>query len=81
MPCQAVEFVRRAAELPEDTLPVYGSERTVKIQRSMVRRRCRVRYGGPVARVLVEETMRIEAASKHSPADLINVTLQKLVEA
>ncbi|MEU7377571.1 Tn3 family transposase [Streptomyces albidoflavus] len=81
VPAQVVEFVRRAAEFPEDTLPVYGSERTAKSQRSMVRQRCQVRYDGPAARALAEETMRVEAASKNNPADLINIALEKLVEA
>ncbi|MFD8937871.1 DUF4158 domain-containing protein [Streptomyces sp. NPDC059578] len=80
VPEQVVEFVRRAAALPEDTLPVYGSERTAKSQRSMVRQRCGMRYDGPGARALAEETMRIEAASKNNPADLINIALEKLVE-
>ncbi|MFB7512990.1 Tn3 family transposase [Streptomyces sp. NPDC056144] len=81
VPDQVMEFVRRAAELPEDTLPVYGSERTAKSQRSMVRQRCGMRYDGPAARALAEETMRIGAASKNNPADLINIALEKLVEA
>ncbi|MFJ4897005.1 MULTISPECIES: DUF4158 domain-containing protein [unclassified Streptomyces] len=81
VPDQVVEFVRRAAELPENTLPVYGSERTAKSQRSMVRQRCGMRYDGPGARVLAEETMRVEAASRNNPADLINIALEKLVEA
>ncbi|MGW1991352.1 Tn3 family transposase [Embleya sp. NPDC001921] len=81
VPEQVVEFVRRAVELPAHTLPVYGSERTAKGQRSMVRRRCGTRYDGSAARALAEEAMRIEAASKNNPADLINVALEKLVEA
>ncbi|MFD4831701.1 DUF4158 domain-containing protein [Streptomyces uncialis] len=60
VPEQVVEFVRRAAALPEDTLPVYGSERTAKSQR------CGMRYDGPGARAPAEETMRIEAASKNN---------------
>ncbi|WP_331720547.1 Tn3 family transposase (plasmid) [Streptomyces sp. NBC_00161] len=81
VPEQVVEFVRRAAELPESTLPVYGSERTAKSQRSMVRQRCGMRYDGPGARALAEGAMRIEAASRNNPADLINIALEKLVEA
>ncbi|MGP3684602.1 DUF4158 domain-containing protein [Streptomyces sp. IBSNAI002] len=60
---------------------MYGSERMAESQRSMVRQRCGMRYDGQAARALVEETMRIEAASKNSPADLINIALEKLVEA
>ncbi|MFH8574063.1 DUF4158 domain-containing protein [Streptomyces sp. NPDC017993] len=33
VPDQVVEFARRTAELPEPTLPVYGSERTAKSHR------------------------------------------------
>ncbi|WP_371640679.1 hypothetical protein [Streptomyces virginiae] len=40
-----------------------------------------MRYDGPAARKVAEETMRIEAASKNNPADLINIALEKLVEA
>jgi hypothetical protein len=78
---QVVEFVRRAVELPESTLPVYASGRTAERYRLWVRERCGVRYDGPAARKLAEETMRIEAASKNNPADLINIALEKLVEA
>jgi hypothetical protein len=81
VPDQVVEFVRRAVELPEGTVPVCGSERTAKSHWSMVRERCGVRYDGLAARRLAEETMRVEAASKNNPADLINIALEKLVEA
>ncbi|MFI6597263.1 DUF4158 domain-containing protein [Nonomuraea sp. NPDC050536] len=81
VPDQVVEFVRRAVELAESTLPVYASGRTAERYRSWVRERCQVRYDGPAARALAEETMRVEAASKNNPADLINIALEKLVEA
>ncbi|MFB7499329.1 DUF4158 domain-containing protein [Streptomyces sp. NPDC056161] len=81
VPDQVVEFVRRAVELPESTLPVYASGRTAERYRPWVRERCGVRCGGPAARTLAEETMRAEAASENNPADLINIALEKLVEA
>jgi hypothetical protein len=81
IPDQVIEFVRRATDLPEDTLPAYASGRTAERHRSWVRERCGMRYDGPAARMLAEETMRIEAASKNNPADLINIALEKLVEA
>ncbi|MFF5143071.1 DUF4158 domain-containing protein [Streptomyces sp. NPDC013157] len=81
VPDQVVEFVRRAVELPESTLSVYASGRTAERYRSWVRERCGVRYDGQAARRLAEETMRVAAASKNNPADLINVALEKLVEA
>jgi len=81
VPEQVVEFVRRAVELPESTLPVYASGRTAERYRSWVRERCGVRYDGQAARGLAEETMRVAAGSKNNPADLINIALEKLVEA
>jgi TnpA family transposase len=81
VPDQVVEFVCRAVELSDTIVPVHGSQRTAKSHRSMVRERCGVRYDGSAARKLAEETMRIEAASKNNPADLINIALEKLVEA
>ncbi|MGW2772012.1 DUF4158 domain-containing protein [Streptomyces olivaceoviridis] len=47
VPAQVVEFVRRAVELPESTLPVYASGRTAERYRSWVHERCQVRYDGP----------------------------------
>jgi hypothetical protein len=76
-----VDFVRRAAGLPEGTLPVYASKRTAEQHRTWVRRRAGVRYDGKRARELARETIRVEAESKNNPADLINVALEKLVEA
>lgn len=76
-----MEFVRRAVGLPESTLPVYVSGRTAERYRSWVRERCGVRYDGPAARELAEEAMRLAAAAKNHPADLINIALEKLVEA
>ncbi|KAA6223595.1 DUF4158 domain-containing protein [Streptomyces albofaciens JCM 4342] len=81
VPEQVVEFVRRAVGLPENTLPVYASGRTAERYRSWVRERCGVRYDGPAARKLAEEAMRCAAAAKNNPADLINIALEKLVEA
>ena len=40
-----------------------------------------MRYDGKRARELARETIRAEATSKNNPADLINVALEKLVEA
>jgi hypothetical protein len=40
-----------------------------------------VRYDGKRTRELARETIRAEAQSKNNPADLINVALEKLVEA
>ncbi|WAX81997.1 DUF4158 domain-containing protein [Streptomyces sp. KMM 9044] len=69
-------------ELPESTLPVCASGRTAERHRSWVRERCGVRYDGQAARLLAGDTMRVAAASsKNNPADLIDIALEKLVEA
>ncbi|MGW7824665.1 DUF4158 domain-containing protein [Streptomyces puniciscabiei] len=81
VPEQVVEFVRRAVELPEGTLPVYRAERTAKHHRGLVRKRVGVAYDQAAARRIAEQAIRKEAAAKNRPADLINVALEKVVEA
>ncbi|MFH9981131.1 DUF4158 domain-containing protein [Streptomyces sp. NPDC017179] len=78
---QVVEFVRRQVELPEGTLPVYRAERTAKHHRGLVRKRVGVAYDQAAARRIAEQSMRKEAAAKNRPADLINIALEKVVEA
>nr|WP_236711054.1 DUF4158 domain-containing protein [Streptomyces sp. 150FB] len=44
VPEMVVDFVRRAVELPEGTLPVYRAERTAKHHRGLVRKQVGVTY-------------------------------------
>ncbi|MBT2478110.1 Tn3 family transposase [Streptomyces sp. ISL-94] len=81
VPVMVVDFVRRAVELPEDTLPVYRAERTAKHHRGLVRKQVGVTYDQARARGIVEQSIRKEAAAKNRPADLINIALEKVVEA
>jgi TnpA family transposase len=81
VPVMVVDFVRRAVELPEGTLPVYRAERTAKHHRGLVRKRVGVTYDQARARGIVEQSIRKEAAAKNRPADLINIALEKVVEA
>jgi Domain of unknown function (DUF4158) len=81
VPEMVVDFVRRAAELPEGTLPVYRAERTAKHHRGLVRKRVGVTYDQAKARGIVEQSIRKEAEAKNRPADLINIALEKVVEA
>ncbi|WP_405984248.1 DUF4158 domain-containing protein [Streptomyces sp. NBC_00872] len=76
-----MDFVRRAVELPERTLPVYRAERTAKHHRGLVRKQADVTYDQAKARQFVEQSIRKEAAAKNRPADLINIALEKVVEA
>ncbi|XNR95421.1 DUF4158 domain-containing protein [Streptomyces sp. R-74717] len=81
VPETVVDFVRRAVELPECTLPVYRAERTAKHHRGPVRKRVGVKYDQAKARGIAEQSIRKEAAAKNRPADLINIGLEKVVEA
>lgn len=81
VPEMVVDFVRRAVELPESTLPVYRAERTAKHHRGLVRKQAGVTYDQAKARGIVEQSIRKEAAAKNRPADLINIALEKVVEA
>jgi len=76
-----VDFVRRAVELPEGTLPVYRAERTAKHHRGLVRKQAGVTYDQAKARGTASSRSAREAAAKNRPADLINIALEKVVEA
>ncbi|TLS41374.1 DUF4158 domain-containing protein [Streptomyces montanus] len=80
-PEMAVDFVRRAVELPEGTKPLWAIGRTAERQRTEVRRRVAATYDQAGARRFAEASIRKEATAKNRPADLINVALEKVVEA
>ncbi|GLW19943.1 hypothetical protein Stsp01_66860 [Streptomyces sp. NBRC 13847] len=80
-PEAVVDFVRRAVELPEGAVPLWGTDRTAERQRTEVRRRVGVTYKQAEARRIAEVAIRKEAAAKNRPADLINIALEKVVEA
>lgn len=80
-PEMVVDFVRRAVELPEGTLPLYETDRTAERQRTDVRQRVGTKYQQSQARLIAEAASRREAASKNRPADLINIALEKVVAA
>ncbi|MFC9759768.1 hypothetical protein [Streptomyces sp. NPDC056921] len=58
VPEQVVEFVRRAVELPEGTLPVCRAEGTAKHHRGLVRKRVGVAYDQSDARRIAEQPIR-----------------------
>ncbi|MEU5525179.1 DUF4158 domain-containing protein [Streptomyces sp. NPDC047860] len=80
-PEMVVDFVRRAVELPEGTKPLWATGRTAERQRTEVRRRVGATYDQAEARRITEASIRKEAAAKNRPADLINIALEKVVEA
>ena len=76
-----VDFVCRGLELPADTVPVYGTDRSERAHKALIRERVGVRNDQKHARAVAEEAMRAEAAVKNNPPDLINVALEKLTES
>ncbi|MFJ9683683.1 DUF4158 domain-containing protein [Streptomyces sp. NPDC101194] len=80
IPDTIVAFVRRAVGLPEGTVP-RAANRTAERQRTAVRQRTGLSYDKAKARKIAEAVMRSEAVSKNRPADLINIALEKVVEA
>ncbi|WP_329168821.1 DUF4158 domain-containing protein [Streptomyces sp. NBC_01267] len=80
-PEMVVDFARRAVELPEGTTLLWATGRTAERQRTKVRRRVGATYDQARAREIAEESIRKEAAAKNRPADLINIALEKVVEA
>ncbi|WP_314250103.1 hypothetical protein [Streptomyces sp. DSM 40907] len=58
-----------------------GRRATAERQRTEVFRREGATYDQARARRIVEESVRREAAAKNRPADLINIALEKVVEA
>ncbi|MFF2518906.1 DUF4158 domain-containing protein [Streptomyces sp. NPDC058086] len=81
VPEMVVDFVRRAVELPDGTLPLYQAVKTAKNHRGLVRQRVGVVYDQAEARRIAEASIRSEAAAKNRPADLINIALEKVVGA
>ncbi|WP_171076225.1 Tn3 family transposase [Streptomyces sp. YIM 121038] len=81
VPAMVVDFVRRTLELPDGTLPVYRAAKTAKNHRGLVRKRVGTAYDQARARGISEAAIRKEAAAKNRPADLINIALEKVVEA
>ena len=73
--------VRRCLGLHPETVPDHGAARTAKWHRKQVRVRQGVTYDQRRARALAAAEIRAAALVKNHPPDLINVALERLVEA
>ncbi|MFF4829502.1 DUF4158 domain-containing protein [Streptomyces sp. NPDC001312] len=80
VPEQVVEFVRRTVELPA-RCRCTGRTEPPSTNRGLVRKRVGVAYDQAEARRVAKQAIRKEAAAKNRPADLINIALEKVVEA
>ena len=81
IPEVVVDHVRRCLELGADVVPDHGAARTAKLHRKQVRARQGVKYDKVRARAIAAAAIRKTAEKKNHPPDLINIALEKLVEA
>ncbi|MEV0046908.1 Tn3 family transposase [Nocardia rhamnosiphila] len=81
IPGVVVDHVRRCLGLGAEVEPDHGAARTAKLHRKQVRARQGVRYDQRRARVIAAAAIRTAAQAKNHPPDLINVALERLLEA
>ena len=81
VPEAVVDHVRRCLELNEATALGYLSPRTAESHRRLIRQRVNVAYKPGKARKLAEKAIRQAALVKNHPPDLINVALERLIQA
>ena len=81
IPDVVVDHVRRCLGLGPDVDPDHGAARTARLRRKQVRARQGVKYDMRRARAIAAAEIRKAAQVKNHPPDLINVALEKLLEA
>ena len=81
IPQAVTDHVRHCLGLAPETEPGHGAARTAKWHRGQVRKRQGVTYDMGRARVLAEPAIREAAQVRNHPPDLINVALERIVEA
>jgi TnpA family transposase len=81
IPEVVVDHVRRCLGLPEDIDPDHGASRTAKWHRAQIRARQGVIYDKQRALALAADAIAEAAQAKNHPPDLINVALERLIEA
>ena len=81
IPEAVTDHVRRCLGLGPEVGPDHGAARTAKWHRKHVRARQGVTYDMGRARVLAEAAIREAAQVRNHPPDLINVALERIIEA
>lgn len=81
VPDVVVDHVRRCLGLGGEVEPRHGAARTGRLRRTQVRTRQGVAYDQRRARAIAATEMRTAAQAKNHPPDLINVALERLLEA
>ncbi|QYC38831.1 Tn3 transposase DDE domain protein [Nonomuraea coxensis DSM 45129] len=81
IPEVVVDHVRRCLGLAGDVEPDHGAASTAKWHRKQIRARQGVIYDKEQARAIAAEAITEAAQAKNNPPDLINVALERLIEA
>ena len=81
IPQAVTDHVRHCLGLAVEVEPDHGAARTAKWHRRQVRERQGVTYDQRRARAVAEAAIREAALVRNHPPDLINVALERLVEA
>ncbi|GAA3428763.1 Tn3 family transposase [Streptosporangium nondiastaticum] len=81
VPEAVVDHVRRCLGLAKSIEPDHGATSTAKWHRKKIRARQGVTYDKARARTVAAGAMEKAALAKNNPPDLINVALERLVEA
>jgi TnpA family transposase len=79
VPELVIDHVRRSLDVGLGVSPVYGSDRTQRHHRGLIRKRVGVTYNPAKAREVAAEAVREVAEKMNHPPDLINVALEMLV--
>jgi TnpA family transposase len=81
VPPPVIDHVRRSLGLHEETEPDHGAERTLRWHKAQVRKRLGATRDMRRARALAEAAIREAALVRNHPPDLINIALERIIEA
>ncbi len=81
IPHAVTDHVRHCLGLAPETEPDHGADRTMRLHRGMVRKRQGATRDPRRARALAAAAIREAAQVRNHPPDLINVALERIIEA
>lgn len=81
IPEAVTDHVRHCLGLAPETGPDHGTDRTMRLHRGLVRKRQGATRDPRRARALAEAAIREAAQVRNHPPDLINVALERIIEA
>jgi hypothetical protein len=81
IPESVTDHVRHCLGLAPETGPDHGTDRTMRLHRALVRQRQGATRDMRRARTLAEAAIREAAQARNHPPDLINVALERIIEA